>query len=181
MPRVSERPIDTFAPSLRALYDSYTQGGTVFGDQFAVLAQVEPAAHHLFSMLAELKARGAVSYRYIEIAIVVVSLLNDCPYCVANHAPRLAVEGISEDGARALLAYEDHPELDAVDKLVVAYAIGVTRDPQRVPGTLFDALRAHFSEAQLVELTLRISLCGFFNRFNQALHIGEDSTAVHAA
>ncbi len=30
-----------------------------------------------------------------------------------------------------------------------------------------------------MELTLRIALCGFFNRFNQALPIGEDATAVH--
>ena len=32
-------------------------------------------------------------------------------------------------------------------------------------------LREHFSEAQIVELTLRITLCGFFNRFNDELII----------
>jgi hypothetical protein len=29
----------------------------------------------------------------------------------------------------------------------------------------------HFSEEQIVELTLRTALCGFFNRFNDALQI----------
>ncbi len=180
MPRVAERAPDTLDPALRGLYDSYTQGGTVFADQFSVLAQVDPAARHLYGMLAELKARAAVPYRYIEIAIVVVSLLNDCPYCVASHAPRLAVEGISEAGANRLLDYADHPELTDIDKLVVRYATEVTRSAQRVPDDLFDALRTHFSEAQLVELTLRIALCGFFNRFNQALQIGEHASDVHA-
>ncbi|WP_255725185.1 hypothetical protein [Caballeronia sp. CLC5] len=42
-------------------------------------------------------------------------------------------------------------------------------------------MREHVSEAQIVELTLRIAPCGFFNRFNQALQIGEDPTAVHPA
>ena len=37
---------------------------------------------------------------------------------------------------------------------------------------MFEELRRHFSEEQIVELTLRISLCGFFNRFNDALMIG---------
>ena len=37
---------------------------------------------------------------------------------------------------------------------------------------LFDRLKQHFSEEQIVELTLRIALCGFFNRFNDALQIG---------
>ena len=31
--------------------------------------------------------------RYLEIAIVVVSKLNECHYCVAHHKPFLAVEG----------------------------------------------------------------------------------------
>ena len=37
---------------------------------------------------------------------------------------------------------------------------------------IFDRLKQHFSEEQIVELTLRIALCGFFNRFNDALQIG---------
>jgi alkylhydroperoxidase family enzyme len=36
---------------------------------------------------------------------------------------------------------------------------------------IFEELRKHFDEAQIVELTLRIALCGFFNRFNDALQI----------
>lgn len=180
MPRISEISPETFRPELRTLFDGYTNGGRVFADQFSVLAHVDPAATHLFGMLAELKQRSAVPYRYIELCIVVVSLLNDCPYCVANHAPKLAVEGITEEGARALLDYADHPELTDIDKTVVEYAIAVSTNAQRLPDALFDRVRAHFTEAQVVELTLRISLCGFFNRFNQALHIGEDTTAVHA-
>jgi alkylhydroperoxidase family enzyme len=47
-----------------------------------------------------------------------------------------------------------------------------------VPAKLFKALRAVFSEAQIVELTLRITLCGFFNRFNDALGIEEEEEAL---
>jgi len=180
MPRITEIAPDSLPADLRRLFDGYTQNGRVFADQFSILAQVEPAARHLFGLLAELKQREAVPYRYIELSIVVVSLLNECHYCVGNHAPKLAVEGISEAGALRLLDYADHPELTDLDKVVVEYAIAVTRQPQRVPDALFERLRAAFNEAQVVELTLRIALCGFFNRFNQALQIGEDSTAVHA-
>jgi alkylhydroperoxidase family enzyme len=58
--------------------------------------------------------------------------------------------------------------------LVVAYTVAVTTNPQRIPEEMFDALRRHFSEAQIVELTLRIALCGFFNRFNDALQIDNE-------
>jgi hypothetical protein len=44
-------------------------------------------------------------------------------------------------------------------------------DSKRVSDGLVSRLRAFFSEEQLVELTFRIALCGFYNRFNEALRI----------
>jgi alkylhydroperoxidase family enzyme len=44
------------------------------------------------------------------------------------------------------------------DKLVVEYAIAAWERPNRIPDALFARLETHFSEAQLVELTLRITL-----------------------
>ncbi len=58
------------------------------------------------------------------------------------------------------------------------FAVAVTTRPNRMGDALFDALRAHFDEAQIVELTLRIALCGFFNRFNDALAIEIEDGAL---
>lgn len=63
------------------------------------------------------------------------------------------------------------PGLNSIDRLVRDYAAQVTRDPRRVSDRMFDELKTHFSEAQIVELTLRTALCSFFSRFNQALDI----------
>ena len=89
----------------------------------------------------------------------------------------LEVEGISAEGIERLLDYADHPELEEVDKAVVEYAIQVTETPQRIRDRMFERLRTHFTEAQIVELTLRIALCGFFNRFNDALMIETEAEA----
>ena len=83
-------------------------------------------------------------------------------------------------GVDRILDYRDHPELDEVDRLVAEYAEIAWNTPNRVSDALFGQLRAHFSEAQIVELTLRITLCGFFNRFNDAMGIEEEEEA-HAA
>jgi len=107
-----------------------------------------------------------------------VSQLNACHYCVAHHKPFLAVEGVSPEGADRLLDYRDHPELDEADRLVVQYAIAAWEEPGRIPDALFARLCEHFSEAQIVELTLRITLCGFFNKFNDALQIEEEPEAM---
>ena len=64
------------------------------------------------------RAANTLPKRYLEIAIVVVSKLNECHYCVAHHKPFLAVEGLSPDGIDRLLDADGHPELDDIDRLV---------------------------------------------------------------
>ena len=67
---------------------------------------------------------------------------------------------------------------DDVDVLVRDYAVQVTGDFHRIRDRTFEALGAHFSEEQIVELTLRIALCGFFNRFNDVLQIEMEDGVV---
>jgi alkylhydroperoxidase family enzyme len=82
------------------------------------------------------------------------------------------VQGLSQAAIDMLPEY--HSELDDDDRLVDDYTIAVTKNAQRIPQTMFDRLRLRFSEAEIVELTLRIALCGFFNRFNDALQIDDE-------
>jgi len=77
-----------------------------------------------------------------------------------------------------VLDYRDHPEFDDIDRLVVEYTIAVTNN-RNASRCAFRAPPRALSEAQIVELTLRIALCGFFNRFNDALQI-DDEVAAHA-
>ena len=68
--------------------------------------------------------------------------------------------------------------MDDVDRLVRDYAVQVTNNPQYMRDAIFERLRQHFTEEQIVELTLRTALCGFFNRFNDAMQIGMEEGAV---
>jgi AhpD family alkylhydroperoxidase len=176
MPRVTALPSAALPPAIAEVYDRFTAYGP-FADQAAVMAHVPPALDHLYRMLMELKARQAVPWRYIELSIVVASKLNACSYCVASHSPVLEIEGLSA-AAIAQLPNADHPDLDDVDRLVIEYATLVTQGAGRIRDGVFERLRLHFSEAQIVELTLRIALAGFFNRFNDALQIDDGIAAA---
>lgn len=171
MPRVREIAPSELPADLASIYEQYNTTYGPFAAQVSVIAHVPAALKHLMPMLMELREAKTLPKRYLEIAIVIVSKLNECNYCVAMHKPFLTVEGISPDGVDRLLDYADNPELNEVDKLVAEYSVLAWTTPNRVSDALFTGLREHFSEAQIVELTLRITLCGFFNRFSEALHI----------
>lgn len=178
MAHVSNIDKDTLPDDLMDVYDRFTTGYGPFGNQAAVLAHVPDALRYLPEMLMALKAAGNVPQRYIELAIIVVSRLNECTYCVNHHKPKLTVEGLSEDAVDGIMTPDAFPEYTEADKAVIAWAKKVEGDFHRVIPADIARLKEHFTESQVVELTLRASLCGFFNRFNDSLGI-EDETLHH--
>jgi uncharacterized peroxidase-related enzyme len=176
MARVRSITAAELPPDLADIFERFAGDYGPFRNQVAVFAHVPAALRHLMGMLMELRAAATLPKRYLEIAIVVVSKLNACHYCVAHHKPFLAVEGISPEGIDRLLD-PANPELDDVDRLVIEYAQVAWETPNRIRDDVFERLRVHFTEEQVVELTLRITLCGFFNRFNDALQIEEEDEA----
>ena len=170
MSRISIKSKQDLPKELWPLWEKMQSYGA-FENQAGVMAHRPPIFRRTWEMLTELGQEGVLPKRYLELCLVTVSLLNQCTYCVAHHAPKLAVAGISETGAERLLDYKDHPELDTVDKLVVEYAIAVTNSWNRTRNEIFARLKAHFSEAQIVEMTWRTALCGAFNRFNDILQL----------
>ncbi len=170
MARVRNVEIDEVPEDVRPIYARYTQEYGPFLNQVRVMAHRPPALKHLMGMLMELSDEAVLPKRYLEIAVVVVSTLNKCDYCIAHHAPRAVHYGLPQAAVDDILS--ERPEgFDEVDLLVRDYAVQVTNDFHRVRDGVFDRLKAHFSEEQIVELTLRIALCGFFNRFNDVLQI----------
>jgi uncharacterized peroxidase-related enzyme len=170
MARVRDVAIDEVPPKLRGVYQRFAESYGPFLNQVKVFAHRPPALAHIMGLLLDLADEALLSKRHLEIALVVVSRLNECEYCVAHHAPRLLEQGLSAESVARILE-PDCPGLDEVDRLVRDYAVQVTEKPQYMRDAIFEQLRKHFSEEQIVELTLRIALCGFFNRFNDALQI----------
>ncbi|HEY0329647.1 MAG TPA: carboxymuconolactone decarboxylase family protein [Rhodopseudomonas sp.] len=180
MSRVSIKTKADLPASLHPLWDRMESYGA-FASQSGAMAHRPPIFQHMWSLLVALADDGVIAKRHLELALVTVSLLNQCSYCVSHHTPKLAIQGVSEAGAERLLDYQDHPELNEVDRLVVEYAITVTNNWNRTRDEIFARLRAHFTEPQIVELTWRIALCGAFNRFNDILQVDVPEVAQAAA
>src|SRR5689334_3693978 len=127
MSRISIKGKAELPADLHLLWEKMRAYGD-FEHQAGAMAHRPPIFRHVWGMLTELADEDLLPKRYVELCLLTASLLNKCSYCVSHHAPKLAVEGVSETGAAHLLDYHAHPELDELDKLVVEYAIAVTND-----------------------------------------------------
>ena len=82
---------------------------------------------------------------------------------------------MTEQQLRDLPRYADSDAFTPLDKLVLDYAVAMTRTPVDVSDALFGALRQHFDEAQLVELTATVAWENYRARFNRPFLIGPDN------
>ena len=79
--------------------------------------------------------------------------------------------GLSEAKLLALHEFETSSEFSELEKMVLRYALGTTATPVVVSDELFAALRGHFNERQLVELTSAIAWENYRARFDHAFGI----------
>jgi 4-carboxymuconolactone decarboxylase len=94
-----------------------------------------------------------------------------CEYCIDLGSAIARRWGLTDDELLALPNYRTSPLFSDLDKLVLDYAVAMTRTPVEVSDELFDELREHLDEAQLVELTHYIALENLRGRFNRALGV----------
>jgi alkylhydroperoxidase family enzyme len=76
--------------------------------------------------------------------------------------------GISEEQLRWLSVYQQSDAFSRVERLVLDYAVEMTRTPVEVSDELFARLREYFDEEQMVELTAAIAWENYRARFNHA-------------
>src|SRR5207244_6790933 len=79
--------------------------------------------------------------------------LTSCEYCIDLGSQIARRSGLSDEQLLALPAYRTSPLFSDVEKLVLDYAVGMSRTPVDVPDGLVAKLRQHLDDGQLVELT----------------------------
>ena len=141
-----------------------------FSNQIPVYAHSPAVVSKIFELVMAFRESKNLTRRQVEIAITAASAANKCTYCVVHHSPKLTEEGLSAETVSSLLDAEP-VGLSAEEVAIRDYAVAVTERAWGIRDELHDRMRAHFNDAQIVELTMRAAFAGMFNKINQALGI----------
>jgi alkylhydroperoxidase family enzyme len=156
------------------------RGGTLINLDKALLWS-EPLARGWNTYLRAVRTELPTSRRLRELGICTVALLTGAHYEYHHHAPDFLAAGGSQAQLDVLQAFvrrdprglPDAAALDELDRLVIRYAAQMTLDV-KVSDEVFDALRRHFDETGLVELTSAIATYNMVARFLVALQISPE-------
>jgi 4-carboxymuconolactone decarboxylase len=138
---------------------------------YKLLLHTPPLAACWLDIVSAARYKTGLDGRLREIVIVRVGYLNRTAYVVKQHVPVLtAPEGLTKEECDVLADWQKSQFFSARERAALSYADAMTRDIA-VPDAVFDALRPHFTEQQIVELTVLIGIYNMHTRVFTALGI----------
>lgn len=122
------------------------------------------AVNQLAAISKHLKAIDKRLQRLVEIR---VSQINGCAYCVDLHSNQARAEGEIQQRLDCLPVWEESPFFNERERAALAWSEAITHvSESHVPDHLFESLKSHFSEQEIVDLTLMITLMNAWNRIS---------------
>jgi alkylhydroperoxidase family enzyme len=108
-----------------------------------------------------------------QLVIIKTSVLNDSAYCLSHNIPLGKKMGLSEEQIAAVRSneYMDSPLFDERQKAAIRWADVVTNMTARDDDTAYQAMKKHFTEKEIVELTVFCCMWNYSNRLCEALHV----------
>jgi alkylhydroperoxidase family enzyme len=108
-----------------------------------------------------------------QLVIIKTSALNRSAYCMSHNVPLGRKVGLTAAQIEAAQGndYMRSPDLDERQKAAIRWAEVVTLMQARDDEGAFAAMQKHFSERQIVELTVFCGMWNYSNRLCEALHV----------
>ncbi|HVE06701.1 MAG TPA: carboxymuconolactone decarboxylase family protein [Paraburkholderia sp.] len=94
------------------------------------------------------------------------SQINGCAFCVDMHTTEARRDGETERRLATVVVWRETPFFTDRERAAFEWTEALTLVSQEhVPDAVWEAVKPHFSEAELVDLTLLISAINAWNRF----------------
>jgi len=152
-----------FAESVKAMKE-----GRRPGEMLQALA-LRPELLQGFTAISEGHYPGGIVERDLkELIILEASRANACQFCTNVHLAIAKMMNIGDDP----IALLDQPEKQTErQRLALEYTRAAMTDSNRVPNELFERLKQHFTDAEIVEITFAIGFINCLNIFNNLLRV----------
>jgi alkylhydroperoxidase family enzyme len=88
---------------------------------------------------------------------------------MAHNAGGSLRSGIKDEKLAAVWEFRTSPLFDEKERVAIEFAIAAAAQPNDVTDELFERMKRHWSEGQIVEITALIAYFGFMNRYNDTM------------
>ena len=105
------------------------------------------------------------------LATQLVAELNGCAFCIDLGQKFAQDEKLNLEKMRSVLEFETHPAFTKIERAALYYVFEATQVGARVSDKTFGELKYHFTEREILELTVAVATENFYNRLNTPLEV----------
>ncbi|WP_321939724.1 carboxymuconolactone decarboxylase family protein [Paraburkholderia sp. J8-2] len=128
-----------------------------------------PNAINALLALEEQIGKSSIEKSLAELVRLRASQINGCAFCVDMHATDARKGGETDRRLTALVVWRETPFFTDRERAALEWTEAVTLvSKDRVPDVIWEAVKPHFSDVEIVDLTLLISAINSWNRFSIA-------------
>ena len=122
----------------------------------------------MFGLERQVRQSG-LDHRLLDLVRMRASQINRCAYCLDMHSKDARGDGETEQRLYGLEAWREAPYYSARERAALEWTEAVTLVAETgVPDDVYERVREHFSEDELVHLTLAVVAINGWNRLNVA-------------
>ena len=121
-----------------------------------------------------LKRNRTLPERLVELVRLRVAFFNQCRSCMAIRYSDAVADGVTEGLVCSLERPQEAENLTAAEKAAIRYGELMATDHLAIDDAVYDELRRHFSEAQIVELGMTVAFFVGFGRLAATWHMVEE-------
>ncbi len=169
---------DAATPGIQAIYDSLEEKFHKVPNLFGTVAHHPPALRPLLELFTAVYEQTSLPPRVVELAIIRVAYALQSHYCLTMHKAFALQVGIEEAELRLLISDGPYDRFPAAERAVIEYAAVYATDSRTITDEQYARLREHYSEEQVVNLSLLMGLARLFGDMANSLHIPLDAYAT---
>ena len=121
-----------------------------------------------------LKRNRTLPDRLVELVRLRVAFFNQCRSCMAIRYSDAVADGVTEGLVCSLERPHEAENLSAAEKVAIRYGELMATDHLAIDDAMYQELRQHFSEAQIVELGMTVAFFVGFGRLAATYHMVEE-------
>ena len=173
MPRIKKLELDEWDNDLREM--TAADSGTAL-DQgiMRMFAHTPEISKGLVAFGGAIKAHRSLPDRLVELVRLRVAFHNQCRSCMAIRYQDGVDAGIDEDLVCSLEKPQEANDLSDAEKAAIEYGELFATNHLAIDDSIYDNLRKHFSEAEIVELSITVAWFVGFGRLAATYHMVEE-------
>ncbi|HTV87141.1 MAG TPA: carboxymuconolactone decarboxylase family protein [Dyella sp.] len=177
MSRISTPAVESATGATAEIFQQIRKAAGGVPNTFAAIGSLHPAALKAVLEADGVLAAGSLSKQDQETIKLIVSVVAGCDYCVAAHSLLGKMTGIKPDVLAKIRAGESTG--DARRDALARFVRTLTTTSGTISEQDFNAIKAAgYTDAQLVDISLAITLTVFTNVFNRINDTAIDFPAV---